>query len=170
MGLFDWITGTKKPANGVPLVSAAELKAALLAINRSTAPFVVHEGASGSADLVAEWRIVDASWYEIFARAKLTKVAKVLMRIDDAAKEVRSVDQMWSVEWRVGVPSMNLSAEAFRGQQTSIEFGTGYAFTEQLLPGQVYRYRFSTKELKSPLQQVVTENGWIWRGVAFGKL
>jgi hypothetical protein len=49
------------------------------------------------------------------------------MRIDDAAKEVRSVDQTWSVEWRAGVPSMNLSAEAFRGQQTSIEFGTGYA-------------------------------------------
>jgi hypothetical protein len=30
--------------------------------------------------------------------------------------------------------------------------------------------RFSTKEMKSPLQQVVTESGWIWRGVAFGKL
>jgi hypothetical protein len=65
---------------------------------------------------------------------------------------------------------MSLSAEAFRGQQTSIEFGTGYAFTEQLLPGQVYRYRFSTKEMKSPLQLVVTESGWTWRGVAFGKL
>jgi hypothetical protein len=170
MGLFDWITGTKEPAKGVAPVPAAELKAALLAINRSTAPFVVREDGSGPADLVAEWRIVDASWYEIFARAKLMKVAKVLMRIDDAAKEVRSVDQMWSIEWRVGVPSISLSAEAFRGQQTSIEFGSGYAFTEQFLPGQVYRYRFSTKELKSPLQQVVTGSGWTWRGVAFGKL
>jgi hypothetical protein len=170
MGTFDWITGTKRPARGVPPAPAAALKAALLAINRTTAPFVVHEDASGSAELVAEWRIVDASWYEIFARAKLTKVAKVLMRIDDAAKEVRAVDQIWSVEWRVGVPSMNLSAEVFRGQQMSIEFGAGYAFTEELQPGLVYRYRFSTKELKSPLQQVVAENGWIWRGVAFGKL
>lgn len=130
-----------------------------LAVNRSTAPFIIHEAASSSADLVAEWRIVDASWYETFARVKLTEVAKVLMRIDDAAKEVRSVDQLWSVEWRTGLPSMNLSAEAFRGQQTSIEFCTGYAFTEQLLPGQVCRYRFSTKELKSPLQKVVTESG-----------
>jgi hypothetical protein len=170
MRLFDWITGANEPAKGVAAVPAAELKAALLAINRSTAPFVVREDPSGPVDLVAEWRIVDASWYEIFARAKLTKVAKVLMRIDDAAKEVRSVDEMWSIEWRAGVPSISLSAEAFRGQQTSIEFGTGYAFIEQLLPGQVYRYRFSTKELKSPLQQVVTESGWIWRGVAFGKL
>jgi hypothetical protein len=65
---------------------------------------------------------------------------------------------------------MDLSVEAFRGQQTSIEFGTGYAFTEQLRPGEVCRYRFSIKELRSPLQQVVTENGWVWRGVAFGKL
>jgi hypothetical protein len=103
--LFDWITGTKEPAKGVAAVPAAELKAALLAVNRSTPPFVVREDASGPADLVAEWRIVDATWYEIFGRAKLTRVAKVLMRIDDAAKEVRSVDQMWSVEWRAGVPS-----------------------------------------------------------------
>jgi hypothetical protein len=147
----------------------AELKAALLAINRGTAPFVVQEDASGSADLVAEWRVVDARWYEIFARANLTKVAKVLMRIDNATHEVRSVDQMWSVQWHAGLPSMSLSAGAFRGQQVSVEFGTSYAFTEELRPGQVYQYRFSTKELKSPLQQVVTNNGWTWRAVAFGR-
>jgi hypothetical protein len=75
MRLFDWITGANEPAKGVAAVPAAELKAALLAINRSTAPFVVREDPSGPVDLVAEWRIVDASWYEIFARAKLTKVA-----------------------------------------------------------------------------------------------
>ena len=150
--------------------AGVELNAALLVVNRSTAPFVVHEETSGSADLVAEWKIVNATLHEIFARAKLTKVARVLMRIDDVNKEVRSVDQLCSVEWRAGVPSMSLSAGAFPGQQMLIDFGTGYAFTEQLLPGQVYQYRFSTRELKSPRQQVVTENGWTWRGVAFGKL
>lgn len=170
MGMFDWATGTKRPAKDVAPVSAAELNAALLAINRTTAPFAVHEDASGSAILVAEWRILDAGWHEIFARARLTEIAKVLMRIDDTAKEVRAVEQMWSVAWRAGVPSMNLSIEAFRGQQTAIEFGADYAFTEELQSNQVYRYRFSIRELKSPLQQVVTDSGWTWRGVAFGKL
>ena len=104
MGMFDWVTGTKRPARDLAPVSAAELQSALFAVNRATAPFVVHEEASGSADLTAEWRIVDASWYEIFARAKLTELAKVLMRLDEAAREVRAVDQMWSIEWRAGVP------------------------------------------------------------------
>jgi hypothetical protein len=54
----------------------------LLAVSRPTAPFVVRDGAPERVNLVAEWRIVDASWHEIFAKAGLKKVFKVLMRID----------------------------------------------------------------------------------------
>lgn len=170
MGLFDWFTGTKSPAAGVAAAAPAALKAALLAVNRGTAPFTVHEDTSGRADLVAEWKIVDAGWYEIFGKAKLEKVAKVLMRIDAEKKEVRSVDETWSVEWHAGVPRLSLSAEAFRGQKKSIEFGKAWGFTEELRPGEIYNYRFTTGELKTPLQKAVTESGWTWRGVAFGKL
>lgn len=170
MGLFDWLTGTKRPASGVAPQPPAAVRAALLAVNRSTAPFVVRDGAPEGVDVVAEWRIVDARWYEIFAKAGLTKVAKVLMRIDAANNEVRAVDQDWSVEWRAGVPSLSLSAGAFRGQKTEISFGTAYAFTEAGQFGQVYNYRFSSSEMKAPLQSAVTGAGWTWRGVAFGKL
>ncbi len=48
--------------------------------------------------------------------------------------------------------------------------GKGYAFTEHGEFGEVYQYRFSTGELKSPLKQAVTDSGWIYRGVTFGKL
>lgn len=41
---------------------------------------------------------------------------------------------------------------------------------ETLAPGEIYNYRFATKELKEPLQKAVAENGWRWRPVAFGKL
>lgn len=170
MGLLDWISGAKAPKEGVTPVAATDLRAALLAVNRSSAPFIVREENPGSANLIAEWKIVDAGWYEIFGRAHLTKVARVLMRIDEAQKEVRSCDEIWSVEWHAGVPNLSASGEYFRGQQTSIEFGSGYAFTEELQYGQVYKYRFSTKELKSPLQEVVSDHGWRWRPVAFGKL
>lgn len=44
------------------------------------------------------------------------------------------------------------------------------AFTEELRPGEAYNYRFSTKELKTPIQQAVTDSGWTYEGVAFGKL
>ncbi|MGE0423272.1 MAG: hypothetical protein AB7O88_13465 [Reyranellaceae bacterium] len=170
MGLFDWLTGTRKPPAGVAAKTPAEVHAALLAVNRPTAPFVVRDGAPEKVDLVAEWRIVDAAWYEIFAKAGLTKVFKVLMRLDPQKREVRAVDQEWTVEWRAGIPALSLSAEAFRGQKVSIEFGTAYAFTEQGGFGQVYQYKFATAEIKKPLQDAVAASGWTWRGVAFGKL
>jgi len=52
----------------------------------------------------------------------------------------------------------------------SVEFGTAYAFTEELKPGQVHKYRFDTREIKGPLQAAVTRCGWVHQGVAFGKL
>ena len=170
MKIFDWLTGTKRPQAGVAPKSAADVRTALLAVNRPTAPFVVRDGAPEQVDLVAEWRIVDAAWYEIFAKAGLTRVFKVLMRLDPDKHEVRAVDQEWSVEWRAGVPSLALAAEAFRGQKAEISFGTAYAFTEKGEFGRVYNYKFSTGELKPPLQDAVTAAGWTWRGVAFGKL
>ena len=147
-----------------PPQPADKVRAAVLGVNRATAPFQVRPGETADeSDLVAEWRIVDAGWYEIFAKAHLEKTFKVLMRLDEAAHEVRSVDQEWSVEWRAGVPQLSLAASVFRGQQTSIEFGKAYGFTEQLSVGEIYNYRFATKELKEPLQNAVAACGWRWR-------
>ena len=87
------------------------------------------------------------------------------------AGEVRSTDRDFTVEWRAGVPSLSFSAEGFRGQKIEMSFGTGYAFREDDLRfGKVYDYRFQTRELKSPLQEVAAIHGWTWRPVAFGRL
>jgi hypothetical protein len=169
MSFFANLFGRSLAPQGPPQ-SAAAVRDALLAINRPTAPFQIRPGDSDEPDLVAEWKIVDASWYQIFAKAHLEKAFKILMRLDDAAKEVRAVDQEWSVEWRAGVPQLGLAASAFRGQTMSIEFGKAYGFTEQLNVGEIYNYRFATSELKDPLQKAVAAVGWRWRPVAFGKL
>lgn len=170
MGLLDIFTGSKGAAAGATKLSATELRMALLALNRDTAPWLVRDGAPEGCDLVAEWKIVDARWYEIFAKASLSKVFKILMKFDEAKSEVRSVDHEFTVEWRAGAPMLSAAVEAFRGQKTEISFGTAYGFTETLAPGQIYNYRFNTKELKEPLQNTVTQSGWRWQGVAFGKL
>lgn len=171
MGFFDIFTGRKAPAPGAVRRSAAELRATLLDLNRPTAPFVVRDGGPEDADLVAEWRIVDARWVEIFAKAGLKKAAQVLMRLDDDAGEVRSVDRVFDVEWRAGVPSLSFSAEAFRGQKVEVSWGKGWAFREEDLAfGKVYDWRFDTREIKGPLQDAVTSGGWSWRPVAFGRL
>lgn len=170
MGLFDWLTGSKAAPAGVPRQPASELRRRLLDVNRETAPFVVRDGAPEGVELVAEWKIVDAAWYEIFAKAGLERVFKVLMRFDEAKGEVRAVDQEWEVEWSAGVPSLSLIAGAFRGQKAEMSFGTAFAFREDLSYGKVYEYRFNTKELKAPLTEAALAAGWGWKGVAFGKL
>jgi hypothetical protein len=170
MGLFDFLTGSKPAPTGVPRQPRPMLRNALLGLNRDTSPWHIRDGAPEGCDLVAEWKIVDARWYEIFAKASLTKVFKVLLKFDEQKGEVRAVDQEWTVEWRAGVPTLAISAEAFRGQKVEMSFGTAYAFKEDLSFGKVYEYRFKTSEIKDPLQRAVAENGWAWKGVAFGKL
>jgi len=167
MGLFGF---GKKPNKNTPVLSVDEVRQRLLSLNRETAPYQIIDGAAENVDLIAEWKIVDARWYEIFAKANLTKVFRVYMKFDEAKHEVRAKDEEYTVEWRAGVPSLSLSASKFSGQKTSIEFGTAYAFTEELKPGQVYNYRFNTNEVKKPIQEAITACGWTYKGVAFGKL
>ena len=170
MGLFDFLTGRKRPKPGVPAAPAEQLRNAILALNRDTAPYRIGPCDDPGCDLVAEWRIVDAKWYEIFAKAGLKKTFRIKMRLDEARHEVRAVDEDYTVSWRAGVPHLELEASGFRGQKTEVSFGTAYAFTEELRPGQIYRYRFNSSELKKPLQEAVTGQGWTWKGVAFGGL
>ena len=167
MGLFGF---GKKPDKNIPVLAAEEVRQRLLALNRETAPYQILDGTSENVDLIAEWKIVDARWYEIFAKASLTKVFRIYMKFDEAKHEVRAKDEEYTVEWRAGVPSLSGSVSKFQGQKTSIEFGTAYAFTEELKPGQVYKYRFSTNEIKKPIQGAVAACGWTYKGIAFGKL
>lgn len=165
MGIFG-----KKSAPNVPALQSQEVLSRLLALNRPTAPYHIVDGRSESVDLIAEWKIVDATWYEIFAKANLTKVFRIYLKLDPEKHELRAQDHEYKVEWRAGVPNLSLAVSSFRGQMTSVEFGAAYAFTEELAPGQVYKYHFNTNELKKPIQEVVAASGWTYKGVAFGKL
>ena len=94
-----------------------------------------------------------------------------MLKLHPETNTVHALDQRWSVEWEAGVPRLALSASAFVGQQQSVEYGTAYAFTETLAGGQVYNYRFATGELKKPLQEAITDDGWTYKGVTLpGKL
>jgi hypothetical protein len=163
MGLFGF---GKKPDKNLPVLSADEVRQRLLTLNRETAPYQIIDGASQNVDLIAEWKIVDAKWYELFAKANITKVFRIYMKFDGTKHEVRGKDEEFTVEWRAGVPSLSAAVSKFQGQMTSVEFGAAYAFTEELKPGVVY----NTNENKKPIQEAVAACGWGYKGVAFGKL
>lgn len=170
MGFLDKLTSTKKPPAGTPVLSQQEVLDKLLGLNRPTAPYQLIDGTSEGADLIAEWKIVDAKWYELFAKAGLEKVFRIYLKFDPEKHEVRAMDREYTVSWRAGVPKLEIAASAFKGQTQTIEFGKAYAFTEKLQPGVVYNYRFDTREIKGPIQDAVNSCGWTYRGVAFGKL
>ena len=169
MGFLDFLTSTKRPPAGTPVQSPQEVLDRLMSLNRATAPYRLIDGKSEKVDLIAEWRIVEAEWYEIFAKAGLSKTFRIYLKLDPASHEVRAMDREYTLEWSVGVPKLSVAVSSFKGQVQEVEFGKAYAFTETLAPGQVYNYRFSTKELKQPIQDAVTSSGWTYRGVAFGK-
>ena len=170
MGILDSLSSTKRPPAGTPVLPKDQLIARLQDLNRPTAPYRLVDGRSEKVDLVAEWRIVEAQWYEIFAKAGLSKVFRIYLKCDEAAHEVRAMDREYALAWSAGVPKLTASASAFRGQMQSVEFGKAYAFTEKLETGEVYSYHFDTREIKKPIQEAVTGGGWTYKGVAFGKL
>jgi hypothetical protein len=170
MGLLNWIHGIKPAPAGVKRRTEKALRTALLGVNRKTAPFHVRDGTPEGVDLVAEWKIVDAKWYEIFAEAGIERVFKVLMKVDEKAGEVRAVDQEWEVAWRRGIPTLSLSASAFRGRKWEKSYESVYAFREDGSFGKIYSYKFDTQEMKAPLIGAVHGAGWGWHAVALAKL
>lgn len=63
MGLFDFLTGTKRPPAGRPVLSRQEVLARLKDLNRPTAPWHVMDGGADGVDLVAEWRVHEREFH-----------------------------------------------------------------------------------------------------------
>lgn len=72
----------------------------IMALNRPSAPYQIIDGKAKGVDLIAEWKIVDAQWYEIFAKANLTKVFRIYLKFDPGKREVRTMDEELNVSWR----------------------------------------------------------------------
>ncbi len=166
--MFDFLTSTKRPAAGAKVLSAAIVVKRLEALNEKKAPWRIIDGSSEGVDLIAEWKIVDAKWYELFAKASLTKVFRIFLKLDEANKHVRAQDREYEVEWRAGVPSLSIAARGFKGQKWSVEYEKSYGITEDLSIGEQYKYLFKTSEIKTPIQEAVVACGWTYKGILFG--
>ena len=167
--MFDFLTSTKRPAAGTKVVSAEQVLARLQKLNRKGLPWRIVDGSSEGVDLIAEWKIVDARWYEIFAKASLTKVFRIFLKVDDANKHIRAQDREYEVSWRAGVPTLSIAASGFKGQKWSVEYEKSYGVTEDFDIGVQYEYLFKTAEIKKPIQEAVVASGWVYKGVIFGK-
>jgi hypothetical protein len=163
MGIFDKLKGIKEPAEGTPVQPGAHLYRWLLGLGGDQVPFSVAPDPSGTGDLVIEWKIVDASWYQVFGQAGLEKSHRIYLVLDEAEHHVRALEESWEVSWSAGVPSLSLSAEKFQGRTFgSKEFGkaVGFRGPNPLDVGVVYEYRFDVSEMKDPVITLTTNSGW----------
>ncbi|MFJ9818504.1 hypothetical protein ACIRU3_25240 [Streptomyces sp. NPDC101151] len=170
MGLFDRLTGTRHPSEGVAPASAEEVRSALLGLNGPDVPYVVRHGAGDQADLVAEWRIAEPSWQTIFVESRLTHTVRIRMRLVRKDHEVRALEEQWEVT-RVGnPPRLRISSSYSRGPERSItrEWTIGRGDSGRLEATETFR--FDGSGLRNPLRDAVVQSGWTWRGVVFGKL
>lgn len=127
------------PREGVIPASRLELLHRLLALNDHQRPFMVSQGEK--RDLVAEWKIVDAAWWEIFARAGLRKVYRLFLSLDEDRREVRAIEQKGTVEWVAGAagltPKVHFQSKFFQGI-TLFDKERGFAYGwKSMFPPQV---------------------------------
>ncbi|MBH1935830.1 hypothetical protein I5Q34_16400 [Streptomyces sp. AV19] len=168
MGLFDKLTGTKYPGNGVAPRPAEEVRAALLGLNGPDVPYVVRNGIpSEGADLVAEWRIREPAWHAFFARVRLSRTVKTRMRLVPANHEVRALDEQQEVTWVGDTPRLVPSREYARGQVTTVSRDWTIERGADGRLRMTEESRFDTGEMKNPLRDAVLGAGWTWRGAVF---
>jgi len=138
-------------------VSEKELCTVIKGINHLDAPVMVQERGK---KLVATWKYVDAKWWEVLAKAGLTKVYELHMKFDEEKKEVTLIDVKKSVSWKAGPSEVRLRGGFFRGVEFSCEIGKQWGIKENFELGGIYNYEFSPQEVKNPIMNSILRNGW----------
>ncbi|MFF5984772.1 hypothetical protein ACFY78_38610 [Streptomyces olindensis] len=170
MGLFDKLTGTACPDDGVVPRLVGEVRAALLGLNGPDVPYVVRDGAAEGADVVAEWRLAEPAWQTHFVQSRLSRAVRFRMRFVEDEHEVRVVEEGREVT-RVGnPPRLSISRQYTRGPDRTVSRHYTIGRGESGGLEATETFRFDSAELRDPLRDTVLTSGWTWRGVVFGRL
>ena len=162
--------GTLHPDPGVAPVGAEELAQRFLGLQSDGRPFQVR--ADGDK-LVVEWKIIDARWTELMAKAGLKMLHTVHMQVDASEKAVRALDVSKRVEWRVeaGLSTIRMqwSLSCFRGI-SFVDTRGGHQYGFSIEGGkpvfdETYSYRFDVDEMKGPLIDIALAAGYRWKPV-----
>ncbi|MEV7415329.1 hypothetical protein [Streptomyces sp. NPDC089919] len=151
MGLFERLSGVRRPVGGGTPAGAAEVRDALLAVGGEPAPYRVRiAGSAEQGDLVADWRLRHGSPGEE-VDLRLT----VRLRLDPHRREVRAVqEQRSSSRGR-----LSASREYGRGAGAAVQWTY-----ERGPDGRRRRVKtLDTREMKDALRAAVLAAGWTWR-------
>ncbi len=161
-GYFEYLGGKKKFTT-LP-ISKEKLKEKLLSLNSPELPYQIKQ--AQETDLFVEWNIVDATWYAIFSKERLSKTYHAYLVLDESRKSARYCEETGSVRWYAGTdgtlkPIVAFEKAYFRGRilfQKSWE--VQYGIKEDGTLGKVYEYKFDVNRVRDPIVKAIEESGW----------
>lgn len=167
-----WAARTE-PSPGRAPVTAMVLRESLLALNRLNFPAQVTPAADGQT-LIVDWRYADAQWLDLMRVHKLSRAVRLTLALDEPTHRV-CVRESWSrfdaaagaggaqMQWQgaVGIQFFAIERERVFG----IQLGPDGRPTGELSQ----EFAFRSQDLKGPLIRAVTDAGWSWQPVFWGK-
>jgi hypothetical protein len=166
----SWAAAVAPDPNVTRALGAAELAERVIAIDRSDTPFAVTRESDGS--ITVAWRFADARWLDLARAHRLRAEHRLRLTFDEATRTVSVTEQQTRFSGDGGAGRLNLSWSQSWGI-TLFEVQHGRVFGLQFdehgrpLPKLDYAYRFDVREMKAPLIDIVTRNGWTWRPTAW---
>ena len=164
LGYFNYLGGEKTSPNAV---NKETLVKQLLSLNDAKKPYEIIRG--DTTDLIAEWKIADATWYGVFNKNHFSKAYRANLLLDEARHSVRCFEEIGSVCWSVGtsglMPSIRFNKSAFSGRILfNKSYGIQYGVKDPANPAvnKIYEYKFDIDEIREPIIRTVKEKGWEW--------
>ena len=162
LGYFEYLGGKKKFT--IQPIGKERLKQKLLALNSPELPYQIKP--ARETDLFVEWKIVDATWYAIFSKERLSKTYRAYLLLDESRKAARYCEETGSVRWLVGAdgylnPVATFQKTYFRGRiffQKS--WDVQYGIKEDGMLGKIYEYKFDVNRVRDPIVKTIEESGW----------
>lgn len=170
MSLFDRRNVTLQPQPGLAPRPAADVRAALLALDRPDVPYAVRDGAPEGVDLVAEFQLVKRDRKGLFGRVQECEDFQIRMRLVPETGEVRTMDHHSEFTLTGEDTPRRRTRTSGRGQihKKFVGYASGRAADGSRERRETYR--FDTDDLKHALQKSVLTSGWTWQGLTGGKL
>ncbi|MBI4288647.1 MAG: hypothetical protein HY671_09500 [Chloroflexi bacterium] len=162
LGIGEYLGGRKSKTD--IFTGKDSLKQRLLGLNSPELPYEIKP--TSETDLLVEWKIVDAKWFAVFARERLSKIYRAFIVLDESRRAARYCEELVTVQWLAGTdghptPTLAYQRQFFRGRilfQKS--WGVQYGLKENLKPGKIYEYKFDVGYVRDPIKQAVEDNGW----------
>lgn len=170
--ILVWFTASlverPRTARRVP-TGLADLREALLRLNAAQRPYRLVP--ASATEIRLEWSVVDASWYELFAKVKFSSMYRARLFLYERDHEVRCHESLRTSSFFIGfegwVPKLNFNVTYQSGMLNVLWTGIAYGITRVFPPriGRVYHFTLDTPMAKREIEEVAHANGWHFRGV-----